>query len=112
MPEIEGQNPNYINWGAHSGPNNNTPLMWDYNAPDTSKGMHVFAVDWEPQTTTFYLDGKVEYQFATPSDWNKAMYLILDELASAPGSWNGTPPSTINDALKVDYVRAYDSNPT
>ncbi len=111
MPEIEGQWPSYINWGMHSGPNNTTPQLWDYNAPNTSAGMNVFAVDWEPNTVTFYLNGKVEYQEPTPSDWNTPMYLILDSLANAPGSWDGSPPSTINAALKVDYVRAYNSNP-
>ncbi len=111
MPEIEGEWPSYINWGMHSGPNNTTPLLWDYNAPNTSAGMNVFAVDWEPNTITFYLNGKVEYQEATPSDWNTPMYLLLDTIASASGSWNGTPPSTINTALKVDYVWAYNSNP-
>lgn len=108
-PEIDS-NPTAINWGIH-GVNNAMPQTETFNQPDSSTGMHVYAVDWEPDTITFYEDGKQVSQAQTPSNMQNPMYLLLDTAVSKPGGWNGDPSSTMNQALNVDYVRAYASNP-
>ena len=76
--------------------------------PDTE--YHTYAIDWEPTTTTWYVDGVQTFQIATPSDWNQPFYLLLDNLAGDPGSWEGGYEGGTSD-MKVNYVRAFPSNP-
>lgn len=110
MPEFD-QSPTYVNWGIH-GVNNVMPQNTAAsNQPDASTGMHVYGVDWEADKITFYEDGKEISSAATPANMNTAQYLILDDLTNAPGGWNGSPAATINQSMKVDYVRAYASDP-
>jgi len=111
-PEIEGSSPDATACSLHSGPSGGTPLLWDYGGPNTSAGYNVFAVDWSPSTVTFYLNGRQEFQEPTPADYGQPMYLLLDVLEGAPQSWSGSPDGRpVNAALRVDYVRAYDSDP-
>lgn len=68
---------------------------------------HTYAVDWEADYTTFYVDGKQVYQVATPSDMNKPMYIIAN--LAVGGSWPGDVNSTtpFPAQMKIDYIRAY-----
>jgi beta-glucanase (GH16 family) len=84
---------------------------WDRSLPDLSAGAHTFAVDWEPDTITWYIDGKQVFQTATPADMHQPMYMLIDDLTSAAGSWNGTPPAGLNTSMQVNWVHVYDSNP-
>jgi beta-glucanase (GH16 family) len=61
--------------------------------PDMTRDFHTYAVDWEASTITGYFDGKAVYQTATPSDMHQPMYMILDAMSGAPGSWEGAPSS-------------------
>jgi hypothetical protein len=81
---------------------------WTYNL---SPGAHTFAVDWEASTTTWYIDGKQVYQTATPSDMHTPMYMLLDNMADAPGHWNGTPNPGTAASMQVNWVHVYTSNP-
>lgn len=110
MPEFD-QASDLVNWGVHSGPQNTLQNPYQFGQPNISAGMHVYAVDWEPGGITFFEDGQKVATATTPADMTKPMVLILDAMADAPGSWNGTPDATQNKSLNVDYVRAYDSNP-
>ncbi len=83
------------------------------NVADSSNGFHTYGVDWEPDKTTWYVDGKQVYQTATPANLNKPMYLIADLQVGSPGSWPGSPDGNtpLPADLKIDYIRAYSSMP-
>ena len=113
VEEVLGNDPTTLVMTAHSsngsGGDNATP-QWA-TIPNASQGYHVYAVDWEANTVTWYFDGKQMAQVATPSDWHQPMYMLLDTLSGTPGSWMGAPNPGETAAMKIDYVRAYDSNP-
>ena len=76
-----------------------------------STGYHTYAVDWEPNTITFYFDGQEVYQVATPSDMHKPMYMIANLGVGGAGSWPGATNSStpIPANMNIDYIRAYAS---
>jgi beta-glucanase (GH16 family) len=81
------------------------------NVADTSQGFHTYAVDWEPDNITWYFDGQQIAQTTTPSFMNQPMFMILGNESGTDGSWGGAPGSGSSSQMRVDYVRAYDSNP-
>ena len=74
-------------------------------------GFHTYAVDWEPKTMTFYIDGKQVGQMATPADMNQPMYLLMNLAVGGTGSWPGAPnSSTVFPAqMQVSSVQVYAS---
>ncbi len=77
--------------------------------PNTASGYHTYGVDWEPTTTTFYVDDKVIGTAPTPGSMNDPMFMILNLAVGGKGSWPGQPDATTTfpAAMKIDYVRAY-----
>jgi beta-glucanase (GH16 family) len=77
--------------------------------PDTSDGFHTFGVDWEPDTTSFYMDGRLLSTAATPDSMNTPMFMLLNLAVGGNGSWPGAPDgaTVFPAAMKIDYVRAY-----
>jgi beta-glucanase (GH16 family) len=65
---------------------------------------HTYGVDWEPDNTTFYIDGQQVYQVATPSDMNKPMYMIANLAVGGP--WAGNAWGNTGQ-MAIDYIRAY-----
>lgn len=114
-PEIDvmeqlGNNPRTIFVGTHSivgGPNVATTTA--VGVADTSKGFHVFAVDWEANEITWYFDDKPVLRQHTPADLHSPMYLIVNLAVGGRGSWPGPPTrATVFPArLLVDYIRVY-----
>jgi beta-glucanase (GH16 family) len=75
---------------------------------------HIFAVEWEPETIRFYVDGHL-YATRTPADLPKGTkwvydhpFFVLLNLAVG-GSWPGSPDasSIFPQEMLVDYVRVY-----
>ncbi len=85
-----------------------------FAVPNTSTGFHTYGVDWEPTTTTFYVDGKATGSEPTPSSMNQPMYLLLNVAVGGNGSWPGAPDAqtTFPAAMHVDYVRAFATSNT
>ncbi len=79
------------------------------SVPDTSAGFHVYGVDWEPTTTTFYEDGKALATVATPASMRTPMIMMANLAVGGAGSWPGAPDGStpFPAAMKIDYVRAY-----
>ena len=85
-----------------------------YNLPDGqpfADDFHTFAVDWEPNSITWFVDG-VQYQRRTPADlngntwvYNHPFFLILN--VAVGGYWPGYPDGStvIPQTMTVDYVR-------
>ena len=80
-----------------------------FTVPDISAGFHAYGVDWEPTTTTFYVDGKATGSAPTPGSMNDPMFMLLNLAVGGAGSWPGAPDATTTfpSSLKIDYVRAY-----
>ena len=74
-----------------------------YNAPvyryNVKPGSYVYAVDWEPDKITWYIDGQQTQQSATPADFHQPMYIVL---GSAATTGNMSPAS-----MQVRYVRVF-----
>jgi beta-glucanase (GH16 family) len=71
---------------------------------------HTYAVDWEPNYITWYVDGQQVYKVATPSDVDTPMYMILN--LAVGGYWPGdaNASTNFNQTLQVDWVRVYQSD--
>ena len=76
--------------------------------PDMTSGFHTYGVDWEPDTITWYYDGRPTFQAATPADLDKPMYLIAN--LAVGGAWAGDPNGATAQ-MTIDYIRAYASAP-
>ena len=87
-------------WDAH---------LQEFTVPDTSAGFHTYGTDWEPGTTTYYMDGKVIGSAATPDSMNDPMFMMLNLAVGGKGSWPGAPDATTTfpATMKIDYVHAY-----
>ena len=72
---------------------------------DNPSGFHDYSMLWTPTTTTFYIDNYAIMQVATPANWDKPMYMLLN---LALGGWAGNvDPSGLPAQMNVDYVRVY-----
>jgi beta-glucanase (GH16 family) len=69
---------------------------------------HTYGVDWEPDTITWYIDGKAIQQIPTPAGESNPMYMILN---LAVGGWPGNPAGETS-VMSVDYLRAYSKDPS
>ena len=106
VPTTIYQTIHYVENGTNTSNSNNAITV-----ADTTAGYHVYAVDWEPTTITYYFDGVQTLQLATPSDMNVPMSIIANLAVGAAGSWPGTPnSSTVFPAdMVIKYIRAYAS---
>ncbi len=119
-PEIdimEGlqNNPNAIYVGTHSavgGPNVGTTT--EENVSNTTTSFNTYAVDWEPNTITWYYDGQAIFSEATPGDMHQPMYLLMNLAVGGPGSWPGTPTSAAEfpAQMQISAVQFYASSNT
>lgn len=76
-----------------------------YGPVDYSAGYHVFAVDWEPKSITWYIDGVARYRVTDTARIPRVpMEILLDLAVGFPKN----PPADVNSAqMKVDWVRAW-----
>jgi beta-glucanase (GH16 family) len=90
--------------------------IYDFGQP-VSNDYHTFAVEWEPNSITWYVDG-IQYHQAAPSDvpgpwvFNKPFYLLLN--MAIGGNFGGAidPALELPQEYKVDYVRVYQAGDT
>ncbi|MDB5319997.1 MAG: glycoside hydrolase family 16 protein [Phycisphaerales bacterium] len=110
--EMLGDNPHKIymtnHWRTHHG------LRQDqdsFSGPDFSAGFHVFALEWEPGSIRWLIDG-VERKVMTEHVSDRAMYLIIN--TSVGGDWPGAPDkrTVFPQQFYVDYVRVYQRSKT
>jgi beta-glucanase (GH16 family)/glutaredoxin len=74
--------------------------------PTMPSGYHTFGMLWDPQHITFYFDGQVTGQQATPADMHQRMYLLADLATQAKADVTDDPKH-----LNIDYIRAYSNDP-
>jgi len=108
-PEIDifecmGQYPTMLDTTVHSGLTGTDVFK---NAvtmgADVTKAMHVYGCDWRADFVTFFFDDKMVFQTPTPTDYTKAMYVILNLGIFGPGFVPGIFPQK----FMVDYVHVY-----
>jgi hypothetical protein len=103
--EILGDKPNLAYTTLHWGQENNSTGKV-FNGPDFSADFHTFAVNWQPGSIIWYIDGAEVFR-TTANTPAKAMYVILN--LAVGGAWPGSPdantvfPSTFD----IDYVRIW-----
>jgi hypothetical protein len=85
-----------------------------FTLPDSGKfadDFHIFAVEWEPDTIRWYIDGE-HYATKTPADidgnrwvFDHPFFIILN--LAVGGEWPGNPDDTtvFPQKLLIDYVR-------
>ena len=80
-----------------------------FQVANTSTGFHTYGVDWEPTTTTFYVDGVAVGSAPTPASMNNPMFMLINLAVGGTGSWPGAPTAstTFPATLQIDYVHAY-----
>jgi beta-glucanase (GH16 family) len=108
--EILGDAPNVINMHYHypDGSDNGVDDGAKWTGPDLSADWHTYAVDWEPDSITWYVDGVARRTYTDASHIvSKSMYLLAN--LAVGGDWPGNPDaSTSFPALyQIDYVRVW-----
>lgn len=106
--EILGNSPNMDNMNYHY-PNGNdggdhTGTTW--RGPDFSAGWHTYAIDWEPDSITWYIDGVARFH-TSQHITSKPMYLLAN--LAVGGDWPGPPhASTPFPAdYQIDYIHVW-----
>lgn len=68
---------------------------------------HTYAVAWDREHVTWFIDGRQVRRERTPADMHKPMYMLAN-IASG-GDWAGEPDAStpLPARLTIDYIRAY-----
>ncbi len=104
-----GNAPNTIYSTGHG----STGGVWASNSQaftvaDTTTAFHTYGVDWEPTTTTYYMDGVAIGWAPTPASMNSPMFMLLNLAVGGAGSWPGAASSSaIPASLQMNDVRVY-----
>ncbi|RVU15952.1 family 16 glycosylhydrolase [Methylobacterium oryzihabitans] len=107
--EVVTSSPDTLITTLHSGSGDSGMTQGHTNLSGLSSGgMHTYGVDWQPDTVTWYLDGREVFQAATPADMHQPMYMLANLAAGGP--WAGQPDGSTNHML-IDYIRAYSEKP-
>ena len=79
-----------------------------YRQSDFSNGFHTFALDWQPGSMTWYVDGVKRYEVTRDVPSN-AMVIIANLTVGGPDSWSGAPDryTPFPSQYKIDYIRVY-----
>ncbi|MEV7177122.1 glycoside hydrolase family 16 protein [Kitasatospora sp. NPDC093679] len=92
-----------LHWRAPDG--NDTHIGKDYGPQDFADGYHVYAVDWQPDSVTWYVDGVQRFRVTEPTAIpHVAMELVLN---LAVGFQTAPSPGTDSAALKVGWVSVW-----
>jgi beta-glucanase (GH16 family) len=78
----------------------------EWTGPNFSAGWHTFAVDWEPGSLTWYVDGVA--RFHTSNNVTSTPQYLVANLAVG-GGWPGNPDATtpFPSSLQIDYIRVW-----
>jgi len=74
--------------------------------PEATSGYHTYGMSWTKDTLSFYFDGELMGTRPTPNDMHGPMYILADLATVAAADVSGAPITT-----KIDYIRAYSSDP-
>lgn len=109
--EMLGSDPQTVHLNFHYSNSSGKEVLSEgqWTSPAEIAGnWHTFAVDWEPDAITWYVDGVPRRVFTqTNLIPAKPMYLIMD--LAVGGDWPGSPnaQASFPSAFKIDYVRVW-----
>lgn len=94
-----------IHYCAFDGARRSSSGTWRGTA-DYTKDFHVYALEWEPDSIRWYIDGNLIHA-TTNGIPHKPHYIIIN--TAIGGSWPGNPDSTtlFPQYHDIDYVRVY-----
>ncbi len=107
--EFLGHEPNILYGTLHyytfDGQKKSTSGKWIGDV-DYSKDFHIYALEWEPDSIRWYVDGHLMHATTTGIP-RTPHYLILN--TAVGGAWPGNPDSTTTfpQYHDIDYVRVY-----
>ncbi len=112
-----GKEPDKVHGSMHGpGYSGENGLTGTYTLPSGkfADGFHIFAVEWEPSTIRFYVDGNL-YETRTPADlpagrtwvFDHPFFILLN--VAVGGGWPGNPDSStvFPQRMLLDYVKVY-----
>ena len=113
-----GKEPDKVHGSMHGpGYSGENGLTGTYTLPSGkfADDFHIFAVEWEPSTVRFYVDGSL-YETRTAADlpagktwvFDHPFFILLN--VAVGGDWPGNPDraTVLPQHMLVDYVRVYD----
>ncbi|HVZ82145.1 MAG TPA: glycoside hydrolase family 16 protein [Terracidiphilus sp.] len=112
-----GREPNVVHGSLHGpGYSGEEPLTGAYTLPHgapVADDFHIFAVEWDPNTVRFYVDGVLtETKSASdvpgkPWAFNHPFFILFN--LAVGGNWPGNPDAHTEFPARmvVDYVRVY-----
>ncbi|MCX4749930.1 glycoside hydrolase family 16 protein [Kitasatospora sp. NBC_01287] len=103
FPEITQQVQLNVHWPGPTGADQSAGST--FGPVDFPAGTHVFALDWEPNSLTWYVDGVQRWQQTDPGRIpHVPMELIVNLAVGYPAP---APASVDSAALRVDWVRVW-----
>ena len=101
--------PHATHWDVHDINNPAGQGAWVPLVPDTTTGFHAYGVMWNRADITFYFDGQQIAEIPTPADLNVPQYLIAN--LAVGSQWPGSATGEAGQ-MKIDYIRAFSSDPS
>ncbi|MEU8919817.1 family 16 glycosylhydrolase [Kitasatospora sp. NPDC048545] len=97
----------YVQMTVHfTGPNGEDKDQWErYGPQDFPADYHVFALDWESDSLTWYVDGVQRYRVTEPE---KIPHVPMEVLLNLAVGYPSAPPQNVDSAhMTVDWVRVW-----
>ncbi|MEV4555459.1 family 16 glycosylhydrolase [Kitasatospora sp. NPDC049285] len=92
-----------VHWQTPDGRDTHTGTTW--GPVDLADGYHLVAVDWEPDSVTWYVDGVQRFQVTDPARVpHVPMEIVLNLAAGYPSA---PPPAVQNARFDVDWVAVW-----
>ncbi|MCA9837970.1 MAG: glycoside hydrolase family 16 protein [Trueperaceae bacterium] len=115
LPEIDvmevlGDNPNtvYTNFQHGTSPTDKRTIGSSWRSPKPLEGWHTYAVNWQPDAITWYIDGVERFRM-TQSELvpNEPMHLVIN--LAVGGDWAGAPDEStpFPSSFLIDYVKVW-----
>jgi len=107
--EVPNERRDLANFVVHSGPEGQTTVGTAVGGNFAQ--WHTFAIEWLPDSITWYVDGKQQYKLTdTAAIPKRSMHLAIQLDQGPKQDWIAAPDATTPAAginLAVDYVRIY-----
>jgi beta-glucanase (GH16 family) len=108
--EVLGKEPDVLYVTSHTNQTGaHTYVTTPVRVADMSLDFHVFGVDWEPETITWYFDDREVARVPTPADMHKPMYMLVNLAVGGPRSWPGAPNARTRFPVQmvINWIRVY-----
>ncbi len=110
-PQGDG-GPTMIHYASHALEVSDNCGGWYNVGTNITAGFHTYGVNIESTGITYYFDGSAYAKCPANPEINQPFYMLINLAVGSNTSWPGSPASSNAwpAYLKVDYVRAYQTN--